>query len=275
MRADLHVHTYCSDGLLSPEQAVNIGAENGVKLLAITDHDCALACGKAQDIGRGKGVQIVRGTEISAYEGDVKLHTLAYNFNAEDSGVKNFFERLRLSSYERTEDILNKLKSAGVKLNFTEIENERHSPESPVHSMHIARVGAKHGYAANPFEFYKNFLMRGKVAFSKIGRPSPEETVEVFTAAGGLCSLAHPGRVELDKESLLSLIVKLKDCGLRGIEAVYSTHTKLQTAYFKEIANKLPLFITGGSDTHFKEGNNRIGFPYFEPCEELLQKLLH
>ncbi len=275
MRADLHVHTYYSDGLLTPGQVVNTAAENGVKLLAITDHDCELAFKKAQNIGKEKGVTVVRGTEISAYIGEVKLHTLAYNFNKDDSGVKNFFERLRVSSYERTEDILNKLKSAGVSLDFSEIEEQRHSPDSPVHSMYIARVGAKHGYALNPFEFYKNFLMRGKVAFSKLGRPSPEETVEVFTVAGGLCSLAHPGRVELDKDSLLSLILKLKDCGLRGIEAVYSTHTKSQTAYFKEIANKLSLYITCGSDTHFKEGNRKIGFPYFEPGEELLQKLLH
>lgn len=275
MRTDLHVHTYYSDGLLSPEQAVNIAAENGVKLLAITDHDCALAYKTAQSAGKEKGITLVRGTEISAYEGEVKLHTLAYGYNPDDGGVKDLFERLLLSSYARTDDILNKLKSAGVKLNITEIYRQRHSSDSPVHSMHIARVGAKHGYAANPFEFYRNFLMRGKIAFSKYGRPSPEETVQVFTAAGGLCSIAHPGRVELDKDSLLSLIAKLKDCGLSGIEAVYSTHTKLQTAYYEEIAKKLSLFVTGGSDTHFREGNNNIGFPYFEPCEELLQKLLN
>lgn len=275
MRADLHVHTYFSDGLLSSEQVVLTAAANGVELLAITDHDCALAYDEASDCGQKHGVNVLRGTEISAYDDDIKLHTLAYGFDPENADVKEFFKELYLSSLERTEEILFKLNAAGVKLSLKEVERERRIAQSPLHSMHIARAAVERGYASNAFEFYKNFLMRGKVAFSKRGRPSSEKTVQIFTAAGGLCSLAHPGRVEMESGELLALIKRLKGVGLCGIEAVYSTHTKGQTTYFKELAKEFGLFVTGGSDTHFSSGNNKIGSPYFQPAPDLLQKLLH
>lgn len=275
MRADLHVHTYFSDGLLSPEQVVLTAAANGVELLAVTDHDCALAYDEAFISGQKHGVKIVRGTEISAYDGDTKLHTLAYGFDNENAGVKSFFKELYLSSLERTEDILFKLNAADVKLSLKEVESQRRVAQSPLHSMHIARAAVERGYALNAFEFYKNFLMRGRAAFSKIGRPSPEKTVEIFTAAGGFCSLAHPGRVDMERGQLRALIKRLKGAGLCGIEAVYSTHTKGQTTYFKELAKEFGLLVTGGSDTHYQSGNNKIGFPYFQPAPALLQKLLH
>ncbi len=275
MRADLHVHTHYSDGLLSPQEVVNTAAANGVNVLAITDHDCALALCEGQHFCKQKGIEFVRGTEISAYFGEVKLHTLAYGFNPENQSVKNFFEELKENSYKRADDILNKLKAAGYKLGLEDVERQRYSESSPVHSMHIARAAVERGYASNAFEFYKNFLMRGKVAFSNYGRPSPKRTIEIFTSAGGVCSLAHPGRVELEKQEITSLILGLKDVGLCGIEAVYSTHTKSQTTYFKELAKEYGLFVTGGSDTHFKTGNNKIGVPYFQPAPQLLQKLLN
>ena len=39
MRADLHVHTYYSDGLQSPEDVAATAKANGVELVSVTDHD--------------------------------------------------------------------------------------------------------------------------------------------------------------------------------------------------------------------------------------------
>ena len=139
--------------------------------------------------------------------------------------------------------------------------------------MHIAGAGAKKGYASSPFAFFTKYLAYGRPAFSSVCRPSPEETAQIITAAGGICSLAHPARIDLSAEEKIALIKRMKVCGLCGIEAVYSGHTAKETAYYKEIANTFGLMVTGGSDTHAAEGNRQIGTPYFQPENALLQKL--
>lgn len=273
MRADLHVHTYFSDGLLSPEEVVKTAKLNGVELLAVTDHDTAEGYKKVKACAEKAGVRTVSGIEVSAYSGEVKLHTLGYNVDTECAGFKRFVKDLLDGSVKRAEEIIYKLNKNGVCLKIEDAVNERFSLKTPLHAMHISRAGAKKGYANTPFDFYKKYLMHGAVAFSCAARPAPEETLEVISACGGFCSLAHPGRVELDKYDLINLIKKLKESGLCGIEGVYSAHTKEETAYYKELAEEFGLLVTGGSDTHYNGGNRKIGAPYFEPSENLLAEL--
>ena len=77
----------------------------------------------------------------------------------------------------------------------------------------------------------------------------------------------------MEKEGVIALIERLKQCGMDGIEAVYSGHTATETQYYKEIAAKLNLLVTGGSDTHYAQGNRSIGTPLFCPDERLLAAL--
>lgn len=273
LRADMHVHTYFSDGGLSPENAVLLAKRYGVGILAVTDHDTVRGCDEVQKHCKALGVSFIRGIEISAYRGDIKLHTLGYGFDPDPPDLKYFLNSLCQNSIKRAEDVVFKLNKCGINLSVEEAAAERFSADTPIHSMHIARAGAKKGYAPAPFEFYKLYLMTGAPAFSVSFRPSPEQAIEIINAAGGFCSLAHPGRIEMDAKEKIALIKLLKGCGLCGIESVYSTHTACETAYYKELAKELGLLNTGGSDTHYAQGNKRIGTPFFEPCAELLQRL--
>lgn len=273
MRADLHIHTYYSDGGLSPEKAVQLAKRNGVELLAITDHDTTESCNQVQKHCAEAGISFVRGIEVSAYQGDIKLHTLCYGFDPDNSDLKNFLNGLYQNSVKRTEDVIYKLNKCGINISIEQAAAERFSANTPIHSMHVARAGAKKGYAPNQFEFYKLYLMKGSPAFSKLFRPTPEQTIQVISACGGFCSLAHPGRIEMDGQEKITLIKRLKDCGLCGIEGVYSAHTAKETAYYKELAKELGLLVTGGSDTHYEISNKKIGTPFFEPSLELLQRL--
>lgn len=273
IRADLHVHTYYSDGLMSPAEVVTEAARKGLNALAVTDHDCMLACPEVFTLCKQKGIKAISGIEVSAYENGVKIHTLGYNLNAESADFRQFYKRLYDGSIKRTEDILYKLNKLGVRLTIDDILKQRTSPLSPIHAMHVARAGAEKGYKNTPFSFYTEYLAFGKSAFSEICRPSPEEAIEVINASGGFASLAHPARIELEKDGLLHLIRKLKACGLCGIEGVYSTHTVNETAYYKETAKAFNLLVTGGSDTHIKGGGKEIGTPAFFIDEALADKL--
>lgn len=272
MRADLHIHSYYSDGLISPEEIAAMCKNNGVRLAALTDHDnmngadeFAAACAEAD-------VKCVRGIEISAYT-DVKVHILGYNLDRTRPEYKKFENFVREGAFARTADILTRLKKRGINLSFNDVLRERKCENSPVHTMYIARAAARKGYATSPSAFYADMLAPGRPAYSALGRPSPEYSLEVISACGGLSSLAHPGRITLEKKEKYALIEMLVSCGLNGIEAVYSGHTDEETAYFKEIAAKFSLLVTGGSDTHYAEGTRSIGSPPFCPSGELIAAL--
>lgn len=271
IRSDLHIHTYYSDGRQSPADVVNVAVKNGVELIAVTDHDTMLGCDGAERLANKAGIRLVRGLEVSAYLGDIKLHTLGYGMDEER--FSGFLNSLYDSSVKRTKDVISKLKKAGVNLTFEEIAAERFSDKSPVHGMHIARAGAKKGYASTPYAFYGEYMAFGKPAFSCVSRPSPEETCAAIAEAGGFSVIAHPGRIDMPKEELERLICHLKGYSLGGIEVYYTTHTIEQTTYYKELAERLNLEDTGGSDTHYQGGKNVIGQPVFYADSELLKRL--
>ncbi len=273
MRADLHIHTYYSDGLLSPAEIAETARKNGVQLIAVTDHDTMIGCRAGEFYCKNIGVKFVHGAEISAYEGDVKVHTLCYSPDENNTDFKAFMAELYENSLKRTEIIINKLNAEGVKLSFEEVSLERHDKNTPVHAMHISRAGFKKGYCKSAGDFFMTYLMYGKPAFCCDFRPTPEKTVEIISAAGGVASLAHPGRIDLGASDLKNLAARMKSCGLCGIEAVYSAHTVGETAYYKELARELNLEVTGGSDIHAEEGKRILGMPAFEPEAALLHKL--
>ena len=274
MRADMHLHTYYSDGTVSPERVFEKAAQRGLGFICITDHDNICPEQRLISARGNLPVQFVPAIEVSAYWDDVKIHMLYYNPDLENSDLKSFLKELKEGSYRRTEVILKKLKSMGINLTMKEVEAEKTVADSPIHAMHISNAGTKKGYAESEFKFYSNYLMWGRPAFTTEGRPSPERTAEIGSAVGAVVSLAHPGRIDLDKNTLKKGIVRLQSCGLNGIEGVYTTHTDLETAYFKEIAKERNLFITGGSDTHFEfDGRHEMGIPEFHPDKALLQAL--
>ncbi len=271
LKADLHVHTWYSDGSQTPAEAVQWAQEAGLGLLAITDHDCMLGIPEAQAACDASGIRLAHGCEVSAYEGDIKLHTLAYN--CDEALFRPFMQLLADNSVRRTEAILAKLDKVGVHIPIREPMAERHSQEQPIHGMHIARAGVKRGYAPDPYAFFGQYLNYGCPGYVTEFRPSPEETVEAVRLAGGFSAVAHPGRVDMTDAELYELLKRLKALGLEGLEVHYSTHTPAQTAKYEAMAQDLGLICTGGSDTHLRGRSRSVGKPDFWAGEELAAKL--
>ena len=271
-RADMHIHTYYSDGTQSPANAVAAAVRAGVGLICVTDHDTMAGSGETAALARAAGIRAADGIEISAY-GEVKVHVLGYGLDRNCPQFISYRNEAVQGSYARCEDTLKKLSSRGIDVPVSAVLAERAVPDTPVHSMFICRAAAKLGYARSAGAFYLACIADGKFAHSRAGRLSPERAVEVITACGGWASLAHPGRIALDAAQKEELVARLVSRGLRGIEAVYSAHTEGETLYYKEMARRYGLLITGGSDTHSADGPRSVGTPEFYPDEELLRAL--
>jgi predicted metal-dependent phosphoesterase TrpH len=73
-KADLHLHTTYSDGLMTPEETVEIVAQHtSLKIIAITDHDTAGGALIAQEyaLRHHFDLEVVIGQEVSTADGDV------------------------------------------------------------------------------------------------------------------------------------------------------------------------------------------------------------
>ena len=79
-----------------------------------------------------------------------------------------------------------------------------------------------------------------------------QECFDIITNSGGIPVIAHPKTLKLSNEEFENLLSDMIDKGLRGIEVYHSTHTQEEINYYKKIAEKYGLLISGGSDFHGK-----------------------
>jgi len=78
MRADLHLHTYYSDGAEAPAAVVERAAASGLDLVAIADHDSMGAWVEAEAASQRIGVRLLPAAEFTAYGGGTEIHLLGY-----------------------------------------------------------------------------------------------------------------------------------------------------------------------------------------------------
>jgi predicted metal-dependent phosphoesterase TrpH len=78
------------------------------------------------------------------------------------------------------------------------------------------------------------------------GSVSPFEAIEAIEKAGGIPSIAHPGK----NEKIEAVILELKTRGLRGIEAYHRSHSLELVKQYLRMAAINGMLATGGSDCH-------------------------
>lgn len=247
-RIDLHLHTTHSDGSLPPAEVLALAQKAGVSALAITDHDILDGIPEAMEAGARLGIEVIPGIEISSRYEDAELHILGYYVDWKDPELQSRLIQLRASRHRRNPLIVAKLNELGLALTYQEVQ-ELAGTES-VGRPHIARVLMEKGYVQSAKEAFTRYLADGAPAYVPRELPGPAEAIAWIRAARGVPVLAHPVWAKQNEVGLLRLCEELKAHGLMGIEVHYSTHKPQQTADYLNIAKRLDLLITGGSDFH-------------------------
>ena len=269
MRADLHIHTYYSDGAYSPAQIAAMAREAGLSLISMTDHDSLAGLEEKTRAAADCGLSYVPGWEVSAYRGDLKVHILGYGCRI-CAPYEQFLRARREGALARAEDIIARANEYfGLDVTLADAERFHQKKDAPLHTMHIVAAFAER-LGRDKGDLYAAAFEPGKPCHSLIGRPSPQDAIDVIHASGGIAVLAHPGRIKLSAERRFSLMDELVGRGLDGIECSHSDHTEEQTAQFAAYARLRGLLQTGGSDFHAEGRSRVIGQPPFSPSEELL-----
>jgi predicted metal-dependent phosphoesterase TrpH len=247
-RIDLHLHTTHSDGSLCPAEVLALAKQANVTALAITDHDITTGIPEAMVAGDELGIDIIPGVEISSFEGKNELHILGYYLDWQDGLLKERLSTLRASRHRRNPLIIERLRAAGLDVTYEEVRAI--AGTESVGRPHIARLLMEKKYVTSAKEAFDRYLAEGRPAYVARELPSPAEAIRWIKEAKGVAVLAHPTWLKESGEALQKCVAGLKEAGLGGIEVHYSTHTKSQTDSYLDMARRLDLLVTGGSDFH-------------------------
>jgi 3',5'-nucleoside bisphosphate phosphatase len=246
---DLHIHTTASDGLYSPAKIAKLAAANGLKTIAITDHDTLDGVDEATEAGKEHGVDVIPGVEITTRYQGKRVDILGYNIEKRTE-LHRQLEDYRKARLERARRIIEKFREIGIPITFEDVR--MFSKGGVVARPHIARAVVLKGYALNTQEVFEHYLADGKPCAVDKMEPGLEEGVQMIRESGGVAVLAHP--VLLRNSSMVEEILKL---GLDGIEVWHRKHTRHDAEELLKLAERYGLFVTGGSDFHTED--HRLG----------------
>ena len=248
-RVDLHMHSRHSDGTLTPEELVARAKSKGLSCIALTDHDTASGIRSAQNAGRREGVEIIPGIEISVIFEPGTMHILGYFVDPENQDLLEGLRPIQEARQKRNPMIIERLRTLGMEITLEEVENV--SGGGQVGRPHFARVMVEKGYVKNFEEAFNKYLTRGGPAYIDKRTVASADAIAMIRRSGGAAVLAHPKQLKVPHgKTFESEIAKLADQGLAGLEVYSSCQSLEEASYYKEVANRFDLVVTGGSDFH-------------------------
>ena len=271
---DLHVHTNCSDGVLSPKEVVDLAVKNGVCAISITDHDTITAYSdELFDYAEARNLILVPGVEISTKWNKCGIHVLGYNFDINDENLREELIKLRNARHNYLYDVSIKLEELGYVVDIDKLDKIEVVTKADIALDIISNAVNKalllniFGHIPNKGEFIEMLLNNGCPAYVEKYTITPRKAVEIIEKAGGKAVLAHPVAYKyednLSNEDILTIVNDMK---VKVIEANYHYVDKCnnrieESSYWKDFAKSHNLLCSVGSDFHFDDGiHPSIGF---------------
>jgi 3',5'-nucleoside bisphosphate phosphatase len=270
--ADLHIHTYFSDSTLSPRDVIEKALQENISCVAITDHDTVDGVAPTQQAALSHSVEVISGIELSSEVNGQDVHILGYFLDCSSEALAIKLGLIQSVRKERINKMIDKLKGHGVD-NITADEVAVLTKSDSVGRPHLALLLKEKGWVSSLQQAFDKYLAEGSCAYVKKFKQTPQEAIQLIREAKGVAVLAHPMVTKKDE-----MIPQLVDAGLQGLEAYYPNCSEGVIAYYKNLAKKYHLVLTGGSDAHGDgKMNTFIGkarVPY-ETVEQLRALSIH
>ena len=266
-RIDLHTHTVCSDGSMTPRELVLHAKESGLSAVAVSDHDTADGVKEALAAGREFGVEVIPAIELSA-KSDTETHILGYFIDPDSEALRQAVDYIRDVRTQRIGETCVMLAGHGIDVTLDEVKTI--AGGGILCRAHIARIMTDKGYSASPKAAFAEWLNVGCPCDSESQALTDTEAVELIRKAGGDAYLAHLHLTKKPKDELDAFVKRLTESGLCGIEGWYTDYTPEMEREYRSLAAKYGLKLSGGTDFHgaFKphiaigRGTGGLSIPY-------------
>ena len=242
---DLHLHTTASDGRLSPTELIHLLASQGLKQVAISDHDTteglAEAFAAAEEF---PDMRIIPAIELSTDIPGDEVHMLGYFLRHEDEELQKILREFRMGRLERGRMMVEKLATLGINIEWERVQEI--AGEGSVGRPHIALAMVEEGYCKEPKDAFPEYLGRNGSAYVERSKMTPPEAVEMLIRFGAVPVLAHPAYLN-DMETT---IAELAEAGIVGLEVHYAQFSPETVQQLAGLADRYGLIPCGGSDYH-------------------------
>ncbi|MBG0791586.1 MAG: PHP domain-containing protein [Desulfovibrionaceae bacterium] len=275
MSIDLHTHTTASDGTLSPTELVKLAKDSGLSAVAVTDHDTMQGIPEALEAGRRYGIEVIPGTELSleSPEGAGWIHVVGLWLPEKAPELQKALDWVIEGRANRNHEIVKKLRKLGVNTTYEAIAARA---QGTVGRPHFAQELLALGVVSSVQEAFNVWLGDNGRAYVPKRKLTPQQALPILKDIGATSILAHPFALNLNYAETERVVKDLRDLGLEGMEVYYSEHSDADTKAYGEMADRLGLLWSGGSDFHgsvkpriaLGKGKGALDVP-----DELLEKM--
>ncbi len=244
---DLHTHSTCSDGSMTPKELIDHAKKCGLEAISLTDHDTADGVKEAMARGAEIGIEVIPGIELSA-QSETETHILGYFIDIDHPALKEALVKIKEVRSIRSQRNCDKLRALGY--DVTMAEAEQVAGGEMLCRAHFARVLVDKGYMPSVKVAFDTLLANGKPAYDDTQYLTAAQAVELINKTGGTAFLAHLHLTRKPDEVLEKFVLELKEAGLVGIEGYYTEYTPELQAKYQAMAKRLGMLISGGTDFH-------------------------
>ena len=250
---DLHCHTNCSDGTLSPKDLVKLARKCGIQQLAITDHDVISAYDQLGDIEELYNFDLIHGIEFSAHWGSRGIHILGLNITLNHPVLENAVKNQSKVRRQRALHIGRKLSQLGIQDAYNEtlvIANG-----APICRSHFARYLVQKGICHSEKKAFNEYLGEDKIDNIQNLWPNISQVVDWIVTCGGIPVLAHPSRYSLSRKQQIYLIETFVNAGGQALEVCCGNQAHGVADDMANLCKRYDLYASVGSDFHTPKFN--------------------
>ena len=266
-RIDLQAHSTVSDGALQPAEVVNLAAQAGVEVFALSDHDAVDGLEDASREAERVGIELIPAVEMSTvYAADKDLHMLGYRIDFKDESLQKALEMAQSERVERAHKMSSRLADEGVQLSV-DAALEVAGGAIALGRPHIATAALKDPANKDVLQgvgdkssFIRRYLVPGCKSFVARTWPTVSEAIELIHRAGGSAVWAHPFWDIDNFDEVAAVLEELREAGLDGVETFYPSHSRAHTAFLLDECRKYDLVATASSDFHGPGHRHFSGF---------------
>lgn len=254
-KIDLHSHSNVSDGVLSPTALISRAKEQGIEVLALTDHDTVDGIAEAKTAAQQQQITLISGVEISTVWQGKTIHIVGLDFDETHPAMTELLQRQAQLRYARAVEIGERFKKFGLENAFAEAQA---LTSGEVTRAHYARYLVNIGMVSNEGQAFKRYLSQGKPCYVKANWCDIPTAIEVIHQAGGIAVVAHPMRYQMTNNKIRTLIEDFQQWGGDAVEIAGGVDLNQQKMLIQWL-DKLSLSASVGSDFHYPCGWIELG----------------
>lgn len=257
---DLHTHSTASDGTYTPAQLMEYAHARNINAIALTDHDSIDGIIEAQKKARELSMEFIPGIELSIQWPTGEFHLLGLGLQSSSKELLGAIDFLRQERDNRNIKMAQKLQEQGIAITYEEVVEK--AGTKTIGRPHFASLMIEKGFIRQRQQAFDQYFAKGRPCYVERTGLDLEDAVKAIKTSGGIPVQAHPLSMYVSWGKMEDTMIDIQMHGVEGLEA-WHPGTRVSEAYrLEELARKLGMTATAGSDFHGEKvrADRKIGY---------------